>query len=161
MQATLETLQEAAPAAAAELRRVAAPGQMADGEFAALLAAQGCPPHMPRRDYVGRAVQHLLVGGVAWQAAAFAAVSACALTVRRSRQSSPGVSINSAATTSLQRCKRVQRRSCDGPCSTAPARQLHGLAGCSLHCGEILRHTNVCKRCSLRISQPRPASTTA
>ena len=74
VQASLERLQEAAPSYAAELRRVAAPGQMQDAEFHALLAQQGCSAYISRREYVSRAVEHLLLSGVRWQADAFAEV---------------------------------------------------------------------------------------
>ena len=81
LQASLERLQEFAPATAATLRNICAPGQMQDSDFTALLASEGCPDSTTRREYAGRQVWHHLVGAVRWQFAAFAEVSrlrACA-----------------------------------------------------------------------------------
>ena len=75
LQASLERLQEFAPATAATLRNICAPGQMQDSEFEALLASEGCPASTTRREYAGRQVWHHLVGAVRWQFAAFAEVS--------------------------------------------------------------------------------------
>ena len=74
LQASLERLQEFAPATAATLRNICAPGQMQDSDFEALLASEGCPASTTRREYAGRQVWHHLVGAVRWQFAAFAEV---------------------------------------------------------------------------------------